>query len=67
MGPRKPGTGTPMRLLSFLVLPRAEELILDPMARLYASFIPRGAKLGSESLLLFEHVPLLNDSLWQTY
>lgn len=56
-----------MRQSSFLVLPRAEEPILDPMARLSAAIIPRGAELGSESLLLFEHVPLQNDSLWQTY
>lgn len=56
-----------MQLPSFLVLPRAEETILDSVARLSAAIIPRGAELGSESLLLFEHVPLQNDSLWQTY
>lgn len=56
-----------MRLPSFLVFPRAEEPIPGPVARLSAAIIPRGAKLGSESLLLFEHVPLQNDILWQTY
>lgn len=56
-----------MWLHDLLVFPRAEEPILDPMVRLHAAIIPRGAELGSESLLLFEHAPLQNDSLWQTY
>lgn len=56
-----------MWLPDFPVFPRGEEPNLDLMARLHAAIIPRGAELGSESLLLFEHAPLQNDSLWQTY